>query len=246
MTVRARPDEQKRLLDLQALDNRSAQLVHSRRTLPQIALLESLARDDDALRRRLTEARGIHEDAATELTRVESDVAVVDARIARDESRLQQVSSPKDAQGLEHELTSLKQRKSDLEDIQLAVMERVDEAHATVAELEGERTSLAARLIEVQGERDSALTVIEDETASVAANRATLVAGLPADLVELYERQRSRYGIGAALLRRGVSGGSNVALHASDLATIRAADPDEVVLDPESGCILVRTEESGL
>ncbi|PVZ94235.1 hypothetical protein DDQ50_10860 [Amnibacterium flavum] len=244
--MRARPDEQKRLLDLQALDNRVGQLVHSRRTLPQAALLETLTRDADALRRRTTEARGVHEDASIELRRVESDVAVVEARIARDNARLQQVTSAKDAQGLEHELTSLSGRKADLEDIQLAVMERVDEARATVTELESERATLTERIAELERERDAALAVLDEETAAVTANRATVVAGLPADLVELYEKQRARYGVGAALLRRGISGGSNVALNASDLAMVRAADPDEVVLDPESGCILVRTEESGL
>ena len=62
----------------------------------------------------------------------------------------------------------------------------------------------------------------------------------------LYDRQRTRYGIGAALLTRGVSQGSNMALTGADLAEVRAAAPDAVILDPESNCILVRTAESGL
>ena len=46
--------------------------------------------------------------------------------------------------------------------------------------------------------------------------------------------------------RAGVSQGSNMALTGADLAEVRAAAPDAVVLDPESDCILVRTAESGL
>lgn len=246
MTVRARPEDQKLLLDLQAFDNRVAQLAKSRRSLPQIAQLAALSTDAEALRRRSIEARGALEDARAELTRVESDVAVVDARIARNTSRLETVTSSKDAQGLEHELGSLARRKGDLEDIQLAVMERVDEHDVALSSIEMEQGSLTERIAALESERDSAIAELDADAVTVAARREELVARLPEDLVELYERQRSRYGVGAALLQRGVSGGSNVALNASDLAAVRAAAPDEVVLDPESGCILVRTDESGL
>ena len=77
-------------------------------------------------------------------------------------------------------------------------------------------------------------------------SRDLIAGGIGDELLALYNRQRERYGIGAALLTRGVSMGSNVKLHESDLAKIRLADPDDVVLDPDSSCILVRTEESGL
>jgi predicted nucleic acid-binding Zn-ribbon protein len=40
--------------------------------------------------------------------------------------------------------------------------------------------------------------------------------------------------------------GSNVKLTESDLQVIRASAPDDVVLCPDSGAILVRNEESGL
>lgn len=246
MTVRAKPEDQKRLLDLQNFDNRVGQLAHTRRGLPQIVELASLSGETESLRRRSVEARGALEDARAELGRVESDVAVVDARIARDTARLQTVTAAKDAQGLEHELASLARRKSDLEDIELAVMERVDEHEGALSAIESERTVLAERVARLEAERDAALAELDGQLATVATDRAALVAILPADLVELYERQRSRYGIGAALLRRGISGGSNVALTGSDLAMVRSAAPDEVVLDPESNCILVRTEESGI
>jgi predicted nucleic acid-binding Zn-ribbon protein len=246
VTVRARPEDQLRLLDLQAFDTRAGQLAHARRTLPQLAALTASVAEADALRRRVAEARGVLDDARTELKRVESDVQVVDARIARDTTRMQSVTNSKDAQGLEHELASLAVRKGDLEDIQLAVMERVEAGQAEADAVEAEQRALTERVASVEAERDAAFAKMDAELAELAVSRETLVAELPSDLVELYERQRSRYGIGAALLRRGVSEGSNVALTGSDLAAVRAAAPDEVVLDPESGCILVRTDESGL
>jgi predicted nucleic acid-binding Zn-ribbon protein len=65
-------------------------------------------------------------------------------------------------------------------------------------------------------------------------------------LVELYERQRERYGIGASHLRAGISSASGVALTESDLQKIRETPEDTVVLCPDSNAILVRTAESGL
>jgi predicted nucleic acid-binding Zn-ribbon protein len=246
VTVRADPQDQARLLDLQALDTRTQQIAHAKRTLPQTAELAQIASALDTLRRRTAGESGTLDDLRTELRRIESDVAVVTTRLARDSARLQSTASSKDAQGLEHEIASLNRRQSDLEDMQLGVMERVEEQEAVLAGLETERTVLADRQAALTADRDAAVATLDAEEADVVARRAALVATLPEDLVALYEKQRSRYGIGAALLRRGVSGGSNVALTGSDLATIRSTPADVVVLDPESGCILVRTEESGL
>ena len=58
-------------------------------------------------------------------------------------------SNPKEAQGLESELASLARRKSDLEDAELEVMERLEQADAAVAEQEAliardERRGLAS------------------------------------------------------------------------------------------------------
>ena len=73
-----------------------------------------------------------------------------------------------------------------------------------------------------------------------------MTASIPDDLLTLYEKQRERYGVGASHLRARVSSASGVELTGSDLETVRAAAPDEVVMCPDSNAILVRTGESGL
>jgi predicted nucleic acid-binding Zn-ribbon protein len=72
------------------------------------------------------------------------------------------------------------------------------------------------------------------------------VGKLPEELIALYERQRDRYGFGASLLRGGVSSASGLKLNENDMADVRAAAPDDVLLCPDSNAILVRTNESGL
>lgn len=244
--MKASPTDQNELLRLQAADTRLGQLDHAVRNLPQAAELAALQPQVEALRARWIAATGELEDARAELGRVESDVATVEARMKRDNDRVQQTASMKDVQALEAELASLAKRRDDLEEIELTVMERVEGLESSLAAVEVERTELDAKVGALESARAEEAGRIAAQRESLARDRATISDALPADLVELYERQRSRYGLGAAKLQFGVSLGSNVKLTESDLAEIRRAAPDDVVLCPDSGAILIRGEDSGL
>ena len=63
--------------------------------------------------------------------------------------------------------------------------------------------------------------------------------------IAAYEAHAVR-GAGAALLQRKTCLGCNMELSGTDLQQLRQATNDAVVNCPECGCILVRTEESGL
>jgi predicted nucleic acid-binding Zn-ribbon protein len=245
--MKAPASEQRKLLDLQAADNRVAQLQHALRTLPQEARLTELQRDSAAARKEWAGVNGELEDAQAEIARVEADIETVSAREKRDHERLQASSSTKDIQGLEHEIASLKVRRSNLEDIELAVMERVEEIEQRLAAIVARRDDIATEERLLAGARDEQKERLGTQLKVAGSERSAIAGGVQSpELLAFYERQRERYGVGAALLTRGVSLGSNMALTESDLAAIRSAPEDEVVLDPESNCILVRTEESGL
>ncbi|WP_025157592.1 zinc ribbon domain-containing protein [Leifsonia aquatica] len=244
--MKASPADQNELLRLQSADTRLAQLDHAVNTLPQTKELAALQPEVDALRARWIAATGELEDARTELKRTESDVEVVEARIRRDNDRVQQTASVKDVQALEAELASLAKRRNDLEEIELTVMERVEGLESALAAVDAERSELGTRVEALEAARGAEVEKLAAQRGALAADRATIAAAIPDDLVALYERQRARYGLGAALLQRGVSLGSNVKLTESDLAEIRRAAPDDVVLCPDSSAILIRNEESGL
>jgi hypothetical protein len=246
MALKASPGVQALLLDLQAIDTKLNQLAHRGRTLPEHAVLQSLAAESTKVQGTLAQQRGVLEDAKLELSRVESDVEVVEARAARDSERLQASSSTKDVAALEQELAALRKRQFDLEEIALTVMERVEENTAIVNATEEVVAGAGARIAEVETSRDEAMKGIDAETRNARANRETIVAKVPADLLALYEKQRDRYGLGASLLRGGVSSASGVKLNENDMVAIRSAAPDDVILCPDSSAILVRTGESGL
>jgi predicted nucleic acid-binding Zn-ribbon protein len=244
--VKARPEDQLALLTLQERDNHIAQLGHQRTHIAEQAELDALVAQLREFSQSLVAANGELEDAKLELHRLEDDVRVVDERIAKDKAREDAAASAKDLQALESELATLATRKSNLEDAELIVMEKVEVAEQAVAAIVAERDLVEATRVSLASTIDQKTAGISAEIEAEQAARTTLAASLPADLIELYERQRSRYGIGAALLQRRISGGSGVELTSTDLDTIRLAAPDDVIMCPDSSCILVRTSESGL
>lgn len=246
MALKASPQDQAMLLDLQALDTKLAHLEHRAKSLPEIVALAALGTESTALRTTLAEQQGVLENTRIELGRIEADVAIVEARIERDSQRLQASSSVKDVAALEQELQALRTRLDDLEEIELAVMERAEEQESAVAATETGLGEIADRTIAAQSARDAALAAIEAERRTASAGRREIASKLPEDLLALYEKQRARYGTGASLLRGGVSTASGVALNRDEMAKVRAAEPDDVLICPSSDAILVRTDESGL
>ncbi len=245
--MKASPADQQQLLRLQAIDTRLQQLAHRLRSLPQTAELAALGERESAVRARRAEAVGALEDARAELGRIESDVEIVEKRIARDGERLTHTSSMKDVAALESELVSLRKRLSDLEDQELVVMEKVEGAEAHVADIDAESAEIAADVARLEAERDEAAGGLATERDGAERDRAAIAATIPDDLLAFYEQRRTRGGgVGAALLRQRTCGGCTITLTGSDLDRVRRAAPDEVVQCPECDRILVRTDESGL
>jgi predicted nucleic acid-binding Zn-ribbon protein len=245
VNVNASPADQRRLLEIADLDARIRHAETSRKNPPQAARVQELLARRTELAHELSVRLGARDDLRSQLARLESDVAVVDARSARDAERLATSSNSKEAQGLESELQALARRKSDLEDQELELMESLEHADAAVAEQEALIAETNAEGAELSAE---AKRVVAEASAVIEAaqrDRAAVTGSLPADLVGMYDRLRER-SVGAAPLRRRTCEGCNMVLAGTDLQALRQVADDVVATCPECGCILVRTEESGL
>lgn len=243
--MNASPADQRRLVEVAELDARIRQADHARKNPPQAARVQELLARRQTLSQELTTRLGARDDLRTELSRIESDVAVVDARSARDAERLASSSNSKEAQGLESELASLARRKSDLEDAELEVMERLEQADAAVAGQEAliAETNAQGADLSAEGKRVVAGATAVFEAAT--RDRAAVAGTVPADLIALYDKLATR-SAGAALLRARTCEGCHMVLSGTDLNALRQSAEDAVVTCPECDCILVRTDESGL
>lgn len=243
--MNASPENQRTLLDIADLDRRIAQAERARTKPSQAGRITELVAIRQGQLRELTTLAGTRDDVRTELKRLESDVAVVEARRNRDAERLAASSSSKDAQALEHELASLARRQSDLEDAELDVMGRLEEAEAALAAQQAllDTTTAEGSALTAQAKADVAAAT--DLGAQLARDRAAVADSVSPQLLAEYDR-RATNSAGAALLTRGTCEGCRILLPSTDLNDIRRAADDLVVSCPECGCILVRTEESGL
>jgi uncharacterized protein len=245
--VLADPESQRRLLDLQALDTALAQLAHKRRTLPEHAELERLGASVAGLGDERTRAQTAVDDLDRDIERLERDIEQVRARSDRDKVRLDAGTGPaKQLEALQHEVETLARRQRDLEDAELELMEKREEAEAVLTEVATRLDKTRAEHAEVQRRRDELLAGITKDEEFRRAGRQPLAGDLPADLVKLYEQIRENTGMGAALLRAGRCGGCRLELSGSEKARVRSAPPDEVIRCDECRRILVRTAESGL
>jgi predicted nucleic acid-binding Zn-ribbon protein len=247
--LKAPANDQLRLLDVQALDARIDQLAHRRATLPEHAALQDLEKALAELADNLVAAETEQSDVSRELSKAEGDVEQVRARAARDQQRLDagQVGSPKELEGLQHEIATLGRRQTDLEDVVLEIMERLESAQSRDAELSTQRDEAQAKATELTASRDTTTAEIDADVSGLQIQRDTQASGLDTELLALYEKIRGQQaGIGAAELRQRRCTGCRLELNNVEIAQLRSADEDEVMRCEECRRILVRTAESGL
>jgi predicted nucleic acid-binding Zn-ribbon protein len=248
-TVKASPEAQLRLLELADLDAELGRLEHRRRSLPEHAELSRLEERDRELRDEVAALQAREGDLKREQAKADADVEQVRSRITRDRTRLDagQVSSPRELENLQSEVESLLRRQSDLEDVELDVMERLEAAQSRLKDASEQRATIDADIAALTARRDLAVAELTELTAKASEQRAAVITDEPADLIDLYERLRAQHGgVGAAALRRGQCQGCHLSLNTVDLNAIRAAASDDVRRCEECRRILVRTDESGL
>ena len=165
---------------MQALDTRLDQLAHRRRTLPEHAALAELETELGVLRDQQVEAETEQSDLARELTKAEGDVDQVRARAERDQKRLDagQVSSPKELESLQHEITTLGNRQGDLEEVVLEIMERLESSQSRSSELAAQQEAARARVAALTASRDTTTGEIDAETEKLQAQRVTQAGSL--------------------------------------------------------------------
>jgi predicted nucleic acid-binding Zn-ribbon protein len=242
--VKADPEAQRRLLDVQAIDTTLAQLAHRRRSLPEHAEIERLTRDLKNLDDQRVTAQAAVDDLDRDIARVDRDVEQVRVRKDRDQARLDAGSGPpRELEALIHEIGSLNRRQSELEDSELELMEQREQAQARLSDAQ-RRLGEASQAREAsERRRDEMLNAIAKEEEFRISGRRPLVADLPQDLIALYERAREQTsGFGAAALRGNRCEGCRLELSGSELETLRTAAKDEVIRHEECRRILVRGE----
>ena len=187
-------------------------------------------------RQQLDTLAGRQSELENEVTAARDRVAVIEKRMYSGE-----VSASRDLQAMADEVAGLRGRVSRLEDVELEVMEEREPVDALVVQLGAELAARTDRISHIEDELRHAEADLVAEEAAHAERRAALAASVPPELMERYERLRSRLGgVGVARLVNGACGGCHLALPATELDRLRKAPDDAVVTCEQCGRILVR------
>lgn len=234
--------EQHAILNIQNFDFTFSTLTNKAANLPEISAIHSLTIKADNARDLRIAAETEHSDVKRELARAEGDVEQIVTRINRDEARLASgTPSPKELEQLQHEIGTLGVRRTELEEIELEIMMRIDGIKARITALSEQESGLAAEITELEIKKANALAVINADIDATKSDRASEITSIGAELVALYEKIRaSNNGTGAAALVGNQCKGCHLTVNNVELQRIASLAEDEVVRCEECRCILVR------
>jgi predicted nucleic acid-binding Zn-ribbon protein len=240
--VKASISDQRSILDIQNFDFTTSTLKNKAANLPEIAQISTLTIKQNNARDLRIAAETELSDTKRELSRAEGDVEQIVTRINRDEARLSSgQGAPKELEQLQHELGTLAARRSELEEVELEVMMRVDGIKERIESLKNEEAAFALEIANLEIAKENALTVIGSDIAAIDEDRKRTVTSINPELLALYEKIKAgNNGTGAAALVGNQCKGCHLTLNTVELQRISGLAEDELVRCEECRCILIR------
>jgi len=216
-----------RLLALQEIDTALDRLGARREVLESGDELSAARNEADAAERALGELRLQLDVVARDQSKLEHEIDSLSQKAAAEDKRLYDGSivNAKELESIQHEIENLKRRRSDREDEMLGLMEVREELERRAAEAQATSDALRERVETVGVAALRELTSIEAELEAMVAQRQSVVPGLEADLLDLYEDLRKqKKGIGVAALVDGVCQGCHEQLSAMELDKLKRVE----------------------
>ena len=238
--LKATPEQQQLLLQLQQLDSELSRARHRAQVHPLGREVQQLSDELAALQREMVQAQTSAADLQRAVNKSEDELERVRKRLQRDRDMVGQGASARVQRELEHEVASLARRVSDLEDAELEMLGQQEQVSHRVTQLQTLEIELNERLARSREDQQSESAHSSELSQELAGRRAQTVAALQPDLVARYESIRVETPIAAAELSGNQCGGCRLQLPPLEVTELLSAAADEVITCDECGCILVR------
>lgn len=237
--VKLEKSELEALLEIQQLSIESRKLEKAAKELASGVELEAAREALLTNSSKLSEARSKHDEILREIKRLEGDLELVSKREALDKDRLNKTAVSRDVVGIQHELETLAKRRSDLEEVELGLLEARDESNRAMHELSVENERLDRALAEAKSIAQSKMQALKLDHTNLAATISKLRGKLHPDLLEIYDKKASR-GLAVGRLNKSSCSACNMSLTATSLADLHRVAHDELATCPECQAILIR------
>ncbi len=237
--MQATQTQQQELLSLVAIDGEIARAKRAVAKLRSPEQHEDIKLQARELSASMLAARNALDDAELELKRTETDLKLVEAREAKDQQQLKQTSVPSIASGIQHELATLARRRSELEDVELTIMERLEALKADFERLQAQRAGLDEELAGLLKLDEQEVMRLQSGMTLQVSDRAKMAARIPAELLAAYDRKATRGVPVGRLVQRDCSA-CHIGLDAVAHSRITALPETELAECPECNAFLVR------
>ncbi len=230
------------LIQVQLHDTTLDQLRHRIEALPERTELRTVLQRQAAMAGAIAEVQVQVDDLAVRQQDLEKRIASAAQRRHEIERRMEsgEVSASRDLQAMDHEVHQLEARQVTFEEEEIALLEEEEPLDVVLAERQEASEALVTEISRLEAAVAAAEVEIRAAVVSEEALRTELVSGLPDELVQRYEKLRSRMGgVGAARLVGDHCDGCHLVLSSVETERIRRLPPDELTTCPECDRILV-------
>lgn len=232
-------DQLEKLWSLQQLIISQRRLVADAKELSTGENLKPIEKRLHQVNEDLRSSQLSYEQLEDDKRKLESDLDMVDKRIASDEQKLKASSSPKDIAGFQHEIEGLRTRKSLLEDSELALLDQIEISARSLSDLRGEKALIEAELERAKTELAQRLSEMRDQNSAINQEISSVKSQLPADLIDAFERKLSR-GNAVGRIVRSACTACNMNLNSTAMAELAHIPSDELATCPECSAIVIR------
>ncbi|MFB3738122.1 MAG: zinc ribbon domain-containing protein [Candidatus Velamenicoccus archaeovorus] len=216
-----------RLLELQDMDSAIDRLTSRRRQLEEGEELRAARTLMEEAEGRLGEVRLAMDTVTRDQQRLEHEIDTMTQKAAAEEKRLYDgsIANAKELAALQHEIQSIRDRRSRTEDELLEQMQQREELEARTERAQAEVEEARARVDALGGDALRELEGIEAELAALRRDREALLPAFDEELLELYEELRAqKKGVAAARLVDGVCQACHEQLSAMELDRLKRTD----------------------
>lgn len=232
-------DQLEKLWSLQQLIISQRRLVADAKELSTGENLKPIEKRLHQVNEDLRSSQLSYEQLEDDKRKLESDLDMVDKRIASDEKKLKASSSPKDIAGFQHEIEGLRARKSLLEDSELALLDQIEISARSLFDLRSEKAQIEAELERAKTELAQSLNEMRDQNNAINQEISSVKSQLPADLIDAFERKLSR-GNAVGRIVRSACTACNMNLNSTAMAELSHIPSDELATCPECSAIVIR------
>lgn len=180
-----------------------------------------------------------HEQLEDDKRKIDSDLSMVEKRIASDEQKLKSSASPKDIAGFQHEIEGLKNRKSLLEDSELSLLDKLEESEKRLTGLRNQKAEVELELEQSKSELSQTLGLMRDQNSKINQEISSIKSQLPSELIDAFERKLAK-GNAVGRIVRSACTACNMNLNSTAMAELSNVPADELATCPECAAIVIR------